>query len=588
MKRISLGALVLAAGLVAVNPLRAEGPASGEVTGVSVMPAPGRADIVINVRGAVEVKDFSLREPDRLVIDVVGARLNGGVSAYDGVNRSGILDVKYAQFRPDVVRIAIYLTGARPYKVERVGDAVHVSFGSEGGFLAWSSTSPAQMTPPAATPVTPPVRTRPEVSVAAEEPAAAAVVAEPRITVTWDKADIADVVAGFSAFSGRTIILGKDIKGTVSAEIHNQPWHQAFQAVLQTQGLQAVELPGGIIRVDSPQALAALDSIEPLETRIVRINYAPAAGLVTSMKSVLTKRGQVVSDTTTNSLIITDTRSRIADAERFVRGLDIRTPQVSIQSKLVFVDRTDLQSLGLQYDLGDKDVYFNKVVARPDPTDPTASLPPSTVVVGGNSIAAIGNANGVLTGSALDVVWRTAIGGFSFTSFLHALQTVTLADIQAEPLVTTLDNRQALINVGQEIPLRVIDPGSLTQATGPKATVSFKNVGIQLQVTPHVTNNRHILMTIHAERSSIQTLADADLGFIVNKQNADNQLLVADGETAVIGGLTVTEVNKSKSGIPFLVDLPIVGALFGYSTVTEHRQDLIILITPRIIDEGAE
>ncbi|MEO8030610.1 MAG: secretin N-terminal domain-containing protein [Gemmatimonadota bacterium] len=585
MKRISLGALVLAAGLVAVSPLRAEGPASGEVTGVSVMPAPGRADIVINVRGAVEVKDFSLREPDRLVIDVVGARLNGGVSAYDGVNRSGILDVKYAQFRPDVVRIAIYLTGARPYKVERVGDAVHVSFGSEGGFLAWSSTSPAQMTPPAAT-VTPPVRTKPEVSVA-PEPADAAVVAEPRITVTWDKADIADVVAGFAAFSGRTIILGKDIKGTISAEIHNQPWHQAFQAVLQTQGLQAVELPGGIIRVDSPQALAALDSIEPLETRIVRINYAPAAGLVTSMKSVLTKRGQVVSDTTTNSLIITDTRSRIADAERFVRGLDIRTPQVSIQSKLVFVDRTDLQSLGLQYDLGDKDVYFNKVVARPDPTDPTTPLDPTTVVVGGNSIAAMGNANGVLTGSALDVVWRTAIGGFSFTSFLHALQTVTLADIQAEPLVTTLDNRQALINVGQEIPVRVIDPGSLTANTGPKATVSYKNVGIIMQVTPHITNNRHVLMTIHAERSSLSTI-DVEGNFVINKQFADNQLLVADGETAVIGGLTVTEVNKNKSGIPFLVDLPIVGALFGYSTVTEHRQDLIILITPRIIDEGSE
>jgi type IV pilus assembly protein PilQ len=585
MRRISLGVLVLAAGLVTVAPARAEGPASGEVTGVSVMPAPGRADIVINVHGAVEVKDFSLREPDRLVIDVVGARLNGGAAAYDGVNRSGILDVKYAQFRPDVVRIAIYLSEARAYKVERVGDAVHVSFGSEGGFLAWSSTTPGQLTPPAAAQA--PVRTKPEVSVASE-PAPTAVVAEPRITVTWDKADISDVVSGFAAFSGRTIILGKDIKGTVSAEIHNQPWHQAFQAVLATQGLQAVELPGGIIRVDSPQALASLDSIEPLETRIVRINYAPAAGLVTSMKSVLTKRGQVVSDTTTNSLIITDTRSRIGDAERFVRGLDIRTPQVSIQSKLVFVDRTDLQALGLQYDVGDNDVFFNSVVQHPDPTDPTTPLDKNVVVVGGNSLAAVGNANGVLTGSALDVVWRTAIGGFSFTSFLHALQTVTLADIQAEPLVTTLDNRQALINVGQEVPLRVIDPGSLTQATGPKATVSFKNVGIQLQVTPHVTNNRHVMMTIHAERSSVRTLDQADLGFIIDKQNADNQLLVADGETAVIGGLTVTEVNKTKSGIPFLVDLPILGALFGYSTTTEHRQDLIILITPRIIDEGSE
>jgi type IV pilus assembly protein PilQ len=305
------------------------------------------------------------------------------------------------------------------------------------------------------------------------------------------------------------------------------------------------------------------------------------------MKSVLTKRGAVVSDTTTNSLIITETRSRIGDAEKFVRGLDIRTPQVSIQSKLVFVDRTDLQSLGLQYDLGDADVFFNSVVARPDPADPTTQLDKNVVVVNGNSIAAVGNANGILQNSALDVVWRTAIGGFSFTTFLHALQTVTLADVQAEPLVTTLDNRQALINVGQEVPVRVVDPGSLTSNTGPRATVAYKNVGIIMQVTPHVTNNRHVLMTIHAERSSLSTI-DNEGNFIINKQFADNQLLVADGETAVIGGLTVTEVNKTKSGIPFLVDLPIVGALFGYSTTSEHRQDLIVLITPRIIDEGAE
>jgi hypothetical protein len=206
MRRHLWCSLVLAAGLVTAGPARAEGPASGEVTGVSVMPAPGRAEIVINVRGAVEVRDFSLREPDRLVIDVVGARLNGGVAAYDGVNRSGILDVKYAQFRPDVVRIAIYLSGARPYKVERDGDAVHVSFGSDGGFLAWSSTAPGQLTPPKGAAAAA-VSARPEVSVAPER-APATASAEPRITVTWDKADISDVVAGFAAFSGRTIILG--------------------------------------------------------------------------------------------------------------------------------------------------------------------------------------------------------------------------------------------------------------------------------------------------------------------------------------------------------------------------------------------
>jgi type IV pilus assembly protein PilQ len=117
--------------------------------------------------------------------------------------------------------------------------------------------------------------------------------------------------------------------------------------------------------------------------------------------------------------------------------------------------------------------------------------------------------------------------------------------------------------------------------------VQFKETGISLKVTPHVTNNRQIMMQIEAERSDIRTLSAADLGFTIRKQNAKNQLLVNDGETAVIGGLTVTTVTKSKSGIPMLVDLPLVGKLFGFTNNTEQRQDLIILVTPRIIDDAS-
>ncbi len=143
------------------------------------------------------------------------------------------------------------------------------------------------------------------------------------------------------------------------------------------------------------------------------------------------------------------------------------------------------------------------------------------------------------------MVWRTTIGGFDLTTFVQALQPVEVADVQAEPLITTLDNREAFINVGEDVPVRVVDvsSGSSGQAGPPKATVNFKETGIKLKVTPHVTNNRQVLMKVVAERSDIRTLAAADLGFTIRKQNADNQLLVADGETAVIGGLTVTEVE---------------------------------------------
>jgi type II secretory pathway component GspD/PulD (secretin) len=206
--------------------------------------------------------------------------------------------------------------------------------------------------------------------------------------------------------------------------------------------------------------------------------------------------------------------------------------------------------------------------------------------LGGNSVAAVGNANSDVPNSALDLIYSTSIGGFALTTFLSALERTELADIQAEPVISTLDNRQADILVGEETPVRVIDANSSSSGTA-RANVQFKETGIRLTVTPHVTNNRQVLMQLHTERSAIQPLAAADLGFIFQKQKADNQLLVNDGETAVIGGLTVTQVTKTRAGIPLLGSLPIIGKLFSFTSDTENRRDLIILVTPRITDDGA-
>jgi type IV pilus assembly protein PilQ len=575
--------------LLAAPLLRAaDTPPAAQVTAVSVVPTPGHAEIVIALDGAAEVRDFVLRAPDRLVIDLVGATLKGTGAAYDGIQRGGIKDVRYSQFRSDVVRVAIYLDGARDYRLEKSAGSVRVRFGADQSFLAWSSAAPGDLQPPATL-----VQRAPEVTPPAEAPgASAALPPAPRITVTWDKASIGDVIAGFAAFSGKTIVLGKDIRGEVTAEIKNQPWTEAFAAVLATQGLQAIELPGGIIRVDSPGALAALDSTEPLTTRMIPVNYASAGQLLPSVKSILSKRGNAVSDTTTNSLIVTETKSRIGEVQDFVKGLDFRTPQVSIQAKIIFVDRTNIEDLGIQYDFGalkqGDGPFFNKLLQR---TDPATGDPFGTGVVDltGDGVAGIANANASITGATLNLIWTTTLGGFRFSSFLSALQSVDLADVQAEPSITTVDNRQAQIQVGEEVPVRVIDfQGGGTGNTVPKATVSFRQTGITLNVTPHVTNNRQVLMQISAERSNVRLVSALDAGFTIQNQRATNQLLVNDGETAVIGGLTVTTITKNRQGIPLLVDLPLIGKLFGFSHTQEQRQDLIILVTPRIIDAGSD
>ena len=395
----SLASRLLGAGLLATlviggaAPARAEGPGTGEVTAVSLAPAAGKAELVIAVKGAVDVRDFLLTSPDRLVLDVVGAKLSDAApAAYDGMVRGGVLNLRYSQFRPDIVRIVVELDGPKAYEVKRQGASIKVSFGADQKFKAWKSTEAhaklvAEDEAPAKTPG---VR-----SSLARATMVGRGMEEPRITVTWDRASIADVVAGFAAFSGRTIIIGKDVKGEVTAEVKNQPWPMAFQAILGSQGLSAQEMAGGIIRVDAPGVLSALDSLEPLETSVVRINYAHAGSLEKTVESILTKgRGRVVADTGSNSLIITDTRTRVQNVTEFVRGLDIRTPQLSIQAKIIFVDRTDVEELGIKYDLGDRNQFFNKLVQR---TDPTTGSPfdrnINVINLGGNSVSAIGNAD---------------------------------------------------------------------------------------------------------------------------------------------------------------------------------------------------
>ncbi|HEY3434481.1 MAG TPA: AMIN domain-containing protein [Solirubrobacterales bacterium] len=591
MNRLRSALVALAMLVVIASPAAARGPGDAEVISVAVTSAPGSAEIMIGIRGAVEVRDFMLSSPFRLVLDVAGATLTANLALYDGIERAGIQNIRYAQFSPGVVRVVIDLSERKQYEVESSAAGIRIKFGAERSFLSWSSLSPAAMAAPATGVRAGAPGRAPEVVLRGTDlPAQQGF---RRITVTWDNASIADVAAGFAAYSGKSVIIGSGIPATttVTAELKDVPWNDAFKAVLAAQGLSATEMPGGVIRIDSPRALASLDSLEPLETRLVRVNYASVSSLSKNLAGLVTKsRGTVVADSATNGLIITDTRSRIDAIVDFVKNLDLPTPLVSIQAKIILVDREDIQALGITYDLGapglGQGTFFNEVVARPhangDPFDPATKV----VDLGGSSMAAVGNSTATMTDAALRVIATTSFGGYSLTAFLQAVQTINLADVQAEPLITTLDNTEADLLVGEETPVRVIDAGSVTNGA-PVSTVEFKETGIRLTVTPHVTNNRNVLLNLRTERSALQEVAAADLGYIFQKQTATNKLLVDDGETAVIGGLTLTQVTRTRTGIPFLMTLPLVGPLFAYNRTSERRRDLIILVTPRIVESPA-
>ncbi|MGH7603868.1 MAG: AMIN domain-containing protein [Gemmatimonadaceae bacterium] len=668
-------------------------PSAATVHSVSVVPSSGKTEVVVGISAAVDVQSLTLDAPARIVIDLDGATLSMAHRRYDRIARGGITNIRYSQFRPNVVRVVIEMDAKHPFDVKSNDTEVRVtvSGGKTADYSSWSSDKDGYVASPApgrsatttiataprkpqtqavkphtqAVATTAPVKTdTPKVVAQVESqstvsyqqddqpaptPAPAPEMAErapslppvalfshaqqsqqPIINVTFQDTDIRDVIASFAAFSGRTIVVGKDVTGTVTAEIRNQPWDVALRAVLQGQGLAASEdAISGIITVDSYANILNRQASEPLQTQLVSINYASATALVPTVQSLLQKdcpqvptsgnvqnnarpnciaRGLVAADSTTNTLIITETASRLADVLQYVRNLDVRTPQVGIKAKIIFVNRTNIEDIGLSYDLGTgTDQFFSQLVKRPDPStlkpiDTNGDGVPDAlgggtpfngdrILLGGNALSAIANANSRVVNPALQVVFSTALGKFQLTSFLDALQEVRLADLQAEPSIVTLDNRQASIQVGQEIPIRVLDANTANVggATGnqvPRATVQLKQVGIILTVTPHITNNRQILLLLHAENSDAE-LASSDVGFIFGKQSGDTQLLVSDGETAVIGGLTVTQTTNSKSGIPLLVDLPLIGRLFGETRTDDEKRDLLILVTPHIIDDGA-
>jgi type IV pilus assembly protein PilQ len=607
---------------------------NGEVKSLAVVSASGRAEVVIAVDNSVSIQDFSLADPSRVVLDLKGARLVSPTRLYDHVPRGGVTNLRVAQYRESTVRVVIDLDAVHKYAVTRDANEVHVSIDAPAGqaFTAWRAApqiaSAVATTEAAADAASDMAVVQPTFRKASVAPVSqskfAASAAQPRITVTYQDADIRDVIAAFAVFSGRTIVVGKGVAGNVSAEVRDQPWDVALRAILQTQGLAAKEDQDGIIAVDSYENIAKQQASEPLTTQIISVNYARASTLVSTVKSLLSKecapgtaaapasntncqiRGDVSADSATNRLLVTDVASRLQEISNYVKDLDVRTPQVSIKAKIILVNRTNIEDIGVSYDFGSQGTFFNSLMQRTDPStfkpvdsngdgvpDAVTGTPfakaQNVIEIGGNSLAAVSNANARVVNPALSLIFSTALGKFNLTSFLDALQEVRLADVQAEPSIVTLDNRKAEILSGEETPIRIIDIGSLSQggttAQAPRATVSFKETGIILTVTPHITNNRKILMTLHAERSQLQPAA-SDLGYTFLKPRADNELLVGDGETAVIGGLTVTSVTQSKVGIPLLVDLPFVGKLFGETRTEEDKNDLLILVTPHIVDEG--
>lgn len=389
-----------------------------------------------------------------------------------------------------------------------------------------------------------------------------------RVTVSFADAPVRDVLFTFAEFAGRSIVAGARVDGRVSAEIRGQPWDVAFRALLDAQGLVARETEGGIIRVEDARSLFEREAVVPLETRTFRAGYVSAVELQDPAAALLSERGRVSVGATANTLVVTDVPRVLASVEALVATLDVPVPQVDIAAQIVFVNRTGLEEFGISYDL--KDV----------------------VSLSGRSLAALGDATHRVAGPTLSLM--ASLGDKTLLGFIDALQSVQLTDVEARPSIRVLDNHTAKIVVGEETPVRVVDAGAQAGAaedggsarSGPVATVDYKETGVILEVTPRVAPSGDVHLDLVAERSSAD-LGPSDVGLVFRRQKAESRVLAADGETVAIGGLTVEEKGEALAGIPLLMDLPLLGALFRSRRETLVQRDLIILVTPTVVRRGA-
>jgi type IV pilus assembly protein PilQ len=399
-------------------------------------------------------------------------------------------------------------------------------------------------------------------------------------------ADIRTVVRAIAEFSGRNILVGKDVKATVKVSLKNVSWQDALRTMLRSNGLDYVE-ENGILRVDEMQKLqteaverdaarAKQMEVVPLETRIVKLNYAQANELATALQASMSRRGVIQVEKRTNSLIVSDLPGTIDKVEKMAIELDSTTPQIEITAKLVDVDAEALRGIGINWGnlRAESDIGFVDATGNPVPVPGFNPNNDPNVVLGPEVRSEIADPAGLLTLGIFNKPWG------ALEAQLQVLEQNRKANIISNPRITTVDNREAKILVGQKIPLIVQDVAG-------NPVSQLQTIGIQLKVTPHLTQDKRIIMDLHPEVSDLSTQSTVQGGVIINTSEADTRVMVDDGQTAVIGGLIRTNDSQVRRGVPLLMDVPLLGALFRSDNTIRQNRELIIFVTPRIITNMA-
>jgi type IV pilus assembly protein PilQ len=493
------------------------------------------------------------------------------------------------------VRFAVQLKGPVPYSFKKEGNTIKFVV-EDGPFAevappkvqkaevpvpaparAAEKKAPVTMATAAAPPVFPSTVEKSEL---VESMARQPKYSGEKISLVFDDADIRRILQLIGEVSGLNIIAGEDVKGTITLRLVDVPWDQALSLILETKGLGMLK-EGNVVRVlpiekirqrRQAELTAAKEerALVPLVTEVIGISYTDLANVAGPGRELLTDRGKITEDPRNKQIIVTDVPSAIQDVKKLVSILDTPERQVMIEARIVEADSSFTRDLGVKWGL----TYNSDSSTWGDPSNAGLGL-------GGDFVISPPAAGGIASaglGSSI-TFGRVGIDSTILDLQISALETSGHGKIVSTPRVSTLNGGEATISQGTKIPYQSSGDNGL-----PKT--EFVDANLELKVKPVINPDNSIILDITATNSSQGSDVPVGNGAAptVNTKEAKTKLLVRDGDTTVIGGIFVENENQREIGVPFLMHLPLLGHLFKSASNTSTRSELLIFITPRIVN----
>ena len=404
------------------------------------------------------------------------------------------------------------------------------------------------------------------------------------ISLNLKDVDLKDFFRLIHEISGLNIIVDPNVSGSVTLVLDSVPWDQALDIVLKNNHLGKV-LEGNVLRIatmatltQEQEALTKLEAARvdamPLVTIFRPVNYAKAATIATMLKTwvgggALTKRGNVLADDRTNTLIISDIQSQIPIIQDIITKLDKKAKQVAIEARVVLATSGFTRDLQAALSGAGVDRAGHTVIGG---STGTGSVVTPSPVIGSPSPNIITTATSAAGYGAIAVA--NAAGRYTINVALAAAETKNLAKTISRPTIVTQNNQEGQVQQGVQVPIQTSINNTIS--------IQYVNATLQLRVTPQVTDDGNIFMIIQVNNASVGAVLTF-AGPSINTQQATTQVLVPDGGTVVFGGVTVTQRSKSATYVPLIGSIPIIGHFFKTSNVTNNDQELLFFVSPKIL-----